>query len=80
MLQYLFKLDKFFEMILNSSLRNERQTCVSTSHLLKKINACIQIITLMSFLIKIMTGNYETCPAITPNSYFFEGVIMGHHF
>ena len=27
-----------------------------------------------------MMGNYETCPIITPESFFFDGVIMGHHF
>ena len=37
-------------------------------------------LTLMSFFVKIMMGNYETCPVITPDSFFFEGVITGHHF
>ena len=37
-------------------------------------------LTLMFFLIKIMMGNYKICPVITPESFFFNGVIMGHHF
>ena len=45
----------------------------------KEINACAQINSDV-FFIKIMMGNYETCPVITPDSFFFEGVIMGHQF
>ena len=30
-------------------------------------------LTLISFYIKIMMGNYETCPVITPNSFFWRG-------
>ena len=37
-------------------------------------------LTMMSFFIKIMMGNQETCPVINPDSFFFEGVITGHHF
>ena len=51
-----------------------------SSSLLKKRLTHVYGLTLMSFFIKIMTENYEACPIITPNSFFFKRVIMGHHF
>ena len=44
-----------------------------------EINAYVRINTDCLF-IKIMMVNSEACPAITPKSIFFEGVIAGHHF
>ena len=52
---------------------------ISSSSLKKRLTHAYGL-TLMSFFIKIMMGNYETCPVITPESFFFDGVIMGHHF
>ena len=64
-------------------LENERQTRVSTLYFIifvkKEINTCIGI-NIDVFFIKIMMGNYEICPVITPKSLFFDGVITGHHF
>ena len=51
-----------------------------SSSLLKKRLTHAYRLTLMSFFIKTMMGNYEECPIITPDSFFFEGVITGHHF
>ena len=51
------------------------------SYSLKKRLTHAYGLTLMYFYIKIIMGNYETCPVITPNSFFFfEGVITGHQF
>ena len=43
-----------------------------SSYSLKKRLTHAYRLTLMSFFIKIMMGNYETCPIITPNSFFFR--------
>ena len=51
-----------------------------SSYSLKKRLKHAYGLTLMSFFIKIMMGNYETWPIITPNSFFFKGVIKGHNF
>ena len=51
-----------------------------SSSLLKKRLVHAYRLTLMSFFIKIMMGNYKICPVITPDSFFFGGVITGHHF
>ena len=51
-----------------------------SSSLLKKRLTHVYGLTLMFFFIKIMMGNYETFPVITPESFFFNGVITGHHF
>ena len=51
-----------------------------SSSLLKKRSTHAYRLTLMTYFIKIMMGNYETCPIITPDSIFFERVITGHHF
>ena len=52
---------------------------ISSSSLKKRLRHAYGL-TLMSFFIKIMMGNYKTCPVMTPNSFFCEGVITGHHF
>ena len=52
---------------------------VPSSSLKKRLTHAYRL-TLMSFYIKIMMGNYKTCVLITPNSFFFKGVITGHHF
>ena len=44
-----------------------------SSYSLKKRLTHAYGLTLMSSFIKIMMGNYETCPIITPNSYFLKG-------
>ena len=41
-----------------------------SSSLLKKRLTHAYRLTLMSFFIKIMMGNYKTCPVITPNLFF----------
>ena len=51
-----------------------------SSSLLKEILAYAYRLTLMSFFIKVMMGNYEACSIITPDSFFFEAVITEHHF
>ena len=51
-----------------------------SSYSLKKRLKHAYGLTLMSFFIKIMMGNYETWPIITPNSFFFKVVIKGHNF
>ena len=52
---------------------------ISSSLLRKRLTHAYRL-TLMSFFIKIIMGNYETCPIITPDSFFFKGAITGHHF
>ena len=52
---------------------------ISSSLLRKRLTHAYRL-TLMSFFIKIMMGNCETCPIITPDSFFFKGAITGHHF
>ena len=52
---------------------------ISSSSLKKRLMHAYGL-TLMVFFIKIMMGNYETCPIITPESFFFDRVITGHHF
>ena len=52
---------------------------ISSSSLKKRLTHAYRL-TLMSFYIKIMMENYETCALITLNSFFFKGVIPGHHF
>ena len=44
-----------------------------SSSLLKKRLTHAYRLTLMSFFIKIMMGNYKTCPIITPDSFFLRG-------
>ena len=44
---------------------------ISSSSLKKRLTHAYGL-TLMSFFIKIMMGNYEICPVITPNSFFFQ--------
>ena len=55
------------------------QLYISSSLLKKRLTHAYRL-TMMSFYIKIMMGNYKTCVLITPNSFFFKGVITGHHF
>ena len=61
----------------------ERQTHVSTLYFIifikKEINTCLGI-KIDVFFITIMMGDYETCLVITPNSFFFKGVITGHQW
>ena len=76
MWQYFFKLHKFFKVLFNTSLRKWETKLVSTLYFIifvkKEINACLRI-NIDVFFIKIMLGNYETCPVITPNSFFSKG-------
>ena len=45
---------------------------ISSSSLKKRL-AHAYGLTLMSFFIKIMMGNYKICPVITPESFFWRG-------
>ena len=45
---------------------------ISSSSLKKRLRHAYGL-TLMSFFIKIMMGNYKTCPIITPDSFFLRG-------
>ena len=43
---------------------------ISSSSLKKRLTHAYKL-TYISFFIKIMMGNYKTCPVITPESFFF---------